>query len=297
MADAFDAQINRWHRIPVPFAVMWAKVARPLLHAYRIAVEETSRTSVHVRVYEASIALLTRHYQAQVPKDFDEPSTRIHSLEMAKRNCGFRTVPRSDLRLRVKALWTTIGVRDVLIALAKGVEDNLRGLDVVTDQLREAWSGFVAFMLRSIERDAKVTMRIAESNGSNRQAAQATLLLLEAQYNSFSHQASRQQSGVNPSDILMKLLAEAESLEAMSKNIQYDRAVVYRKATDLRVDDQIWITKNFVIPANAIIDKWIALRGRLKEGFFADVSDSEKRDVVKALMDGMGGGRLGEYSI
>jgi hypothetical protein len=300
MVAAFDTQISRWHRIPIPFAVMWAKVARPLLQVYRKAVEEASRTSAHAQVYEASVTLLNRYYLAQVQKHHDAPPNgidpRIYALEMAKKHCGFREAPKSDLRFRVEALWATISVRDVLISLAKGVEDNLRGLAVVTDELRVVWSDFVGFILRSTERDAKVSIRIAESNESHRQAARATLLLLGAEFNSFIYRASRLPRGTDPSKILETLVLEAGKLKEKSMKEQLNRAVVYRDAMQACPGDEMWIEDDFVTPARAIIDKWTALMLKLDSGFFTDVSDSERREVVRALMTAMGGGWPSEHS-
>jgi hypothetical protein len=293
--DAFDQRIQNWHGIAKPLATVWDLAAAPLIQAYRQAITIAGKRSSHLQAYEAAIATLSHGYLAAIEErpDIVPSGMKPHhfALEKAIKYCGFHAPPKADLRFRVEAIWATINIRFILTALSNEFGDVLSKLRGDNNDLPRRWSDFVGFILESIQRDAELAIQIAEESQSHRQVIKTVLLLMEADYQTFSHHASRQQTSAKSTETLPALKAEGKRGCATAKKTLHDRTSAYCDSMDWRVDDQQWVLDNFSTPAKAIIDKWVVLIKRLEDGFFyTGVSDDEKRAIVRALTEGMAGG-------
>ncbi|KIO17977.1 hypothetical protein M407DRAFT_32344 [Tulasnella calospora MUT 4182] len=67
--------------------------------------------------------------------------------------------------------------------------------------------------------------------------------------------------------------------------VQYSRQ--FQEGMDFRLSDQKWLKDNYSVPAEAIIAKWSEMLGQLDgRASYSQVTDAEKRGIVKALMGG-----------
>ncbi|KAG8992375.1 hypothetical protein FRB90_001027 [Tulasnella sp. 427] len=281
----FGPQIKDLHHLPEAIASAWGNAVRRVLRAYDQACAVASTTSAHVRVWEAAVATLHHSYMAE-PHQFEGTSPLFTvedtALKKARKACGIPSTPKADQRFRVEACWTTIHIRFLLVQAAQGISDHLRrkGLDAL---VRTRWADFIAYILTSIQRDAALTLEIAEKSRSYRQVAKTTVLIMEAEFLSFSHRIGRQRNGV----LLKEFKPEAKVAYRTARDQKTSQANRYRLFMAQNNANEEWLVRNFIQPAQAVIDKWADLIEQLRKGIvYTEVTDQEKRDVLKAFMSG-----------
>jgi hypothetical protein len=282
--------LTKWHQIPRILSFVWDNMIHPLTDGYRQAVFVANRRSSHVEAYEAAVTMLSKNFliaMEENPEDIPISSPADYALERAKAMCGFYGPPRADLRFRVEALWATINTRFIFIVLAEGFLEILNKLDGATADVLARWRDFMTFIAASIQHDGRIALQTAEKSLSHRQVIKTTLLLMEADFQAYRLRASQIQGRpTHYAAALPTLKAEADRGCTTAKRTVRERSTGYCVAMDQRMSDLEWLKNNFTEPANAIINKWVDLRERLEvEGFaYSPVSDEEKRDIVRALM-------------
>lgn len=220
---------------------------------------------------------------------------RAEALRLALRNCGMSGPPRADLRFQVEALWATLDIRFMLIQVAKDSAPFGRTAITSIKEVRGAWIEFISVMIQSIEHDAALAIRIAQSSQSHRQLVRSTLYLMRAQYASRDHAAARQGNTAAPQNVVEDLKAAAMEGSATAKKTMAETRRIFRDLMPT-LEDQEWLGVNFVQPAEDVIAQWDELYERLTRGvFYASVSDEEKKAIFGAFSAGFFGIR--EYLI
>ncbi|KAG8980426.1 hypothetical protein FRC05_006058 [Tulasnella sp. 425] len=281
----FGSQIKDRHQLPEALAVAWNNAVKGALRAYDQACAVASTNSAHVRVWEAAVATLHHRYMA-TPHLLEGLSLSFTveeaALKKARKDCGASSTPKADQRFRVEGCWATIHIRFLLVQAAQGISEHLRrkGLDAL---VRTQWADFIAYMLSSIRRDTALTLEIAEKSRSYRQVLKTVVLMMEAEFQTFSHHLGRQRNGM----LLKEFEHEAKTGYKAAQAEKASQADRYRLFMAQGHQDNEWLVENFIEPAQGVIDKWAKLRQQLKKGVvYTEVSDQEKRDVLKAFMSG-----------
>ncbi|KAG8902311.1 hypothetical protein FRC00_012824 [Tulasnella sp. 408] len=176
----------------------------------------------------------------------------------------------------------TIQIRFLLIQVAQGISEHLRkmGFDTLA---RTRWADFIAYILSSIRRDAQLTLEVAEKARSHRQVIKTAVLMMEAEYQTFNNRLGRQRNSM----LLKEFQHEAKAGYDAARAEKASQANRYRLLTTQGHKDDQWLIENFMEPAQRVIDKWVKLYRQLKKGVvYTEVTDQEKRDVLKAFMSG-----------
>lgn len=282
----FGSEIQERHHLPAVLVTAWNTAVKEILRSYNQAAAVASTSSAHVRVWEAAIASLHHRYMAE-PQSIEGLSPLLSveeaALAKARKNCGAPSTPKADQRFKVEGCWTTIHIRFLLVQLAQGVFDYLRkkGLDTLA---RTRWADFIAYILASIRRDASLTLEVAEKSRSYRQVMKTVILKMEAEFQTFSHRVKRERNAL----LLKELRHEAKQYRKATQEEKASQANRYRLlVTGNAQGNEDWLGENFIDPAQRIIDNWATLIEQLKKGVvYVEVSDQEKRDILKAFMSG-----------
>ncbi|KAG8908575.1 hypothetical protein FRC01_007332 [Tulasnella sp. 417] len=284
-SSRFGSRIKDRHQLPEALVTAWRNAAYSVLRAYDKACIVASTSSAHVRTWEAAVATLHHRYMAE-PQRLEGVSkfstVEEAALAKARKDCGAPSTPKADQRFRVEGCWMTIQIRFLLVQVAQGISEYLRkkGLDTLA---RTRWADFIAYILSSIRRDATLALEIAEKARSYRQVIKTAVLMMEAEYQTFSHRLGRQRNGM----LLKEFQHEARAAYEAARAERTSQANRYRLfATQGHKDDE-WLIENFIEPAQRVVGKWAKLIMQLKKGVvYTEVTDQEKRDVLKAFMSG-----------
>ncbi|KAG8976377.1 hypothetical protein FRB94_002509, partial [Tulasnella sp. JGI-2019a] len=282
-------RIQQHHRVPSDLVNAWKQAALPLLRAYSNAVLVAEKRSAHVQAYEAAVTTLYRRYlevlEAHPERLVAGSRPQADALALARLHCGLPAPPRADLRFRVEAFWASMSIRLLLVDLAVGMKKHIPTTSIGT---AEAWMDFVAFIIQSIENDAKIAIQVAEGSQSHKQVLKTQVFLMEAQYMAVQHAAECHGEGA-PQTAVEELKTRTSVGSALAKATVTEARRKFRNAMQ-HLDAQEWADQNFVQPANAIVQKWEDLARRLAGGvFYSDVTTDEKKAILRALM----GGQLG----
>ncbi|KAG8902316.1 hypothetical protein FRC00_012829 [Tulasnella sp. 408] len=280
----FGSKIKDRHQLPEALVTAWMNEAGGVLRAYDQACTVASTNSAHVRTWEAAVATLHHRYMAE-PHRLEGLSpffgVEEAALKKAKKDCGAPSIPKADQRFRVEGCWMTIQIRFLLVQVAQGISEHLRkkGFDTLA---RTGWEDFIAYILSSIRRDAMLTLEVATKARSNRQVVKTAVLKMEADFQIFSHRLGRQQKGV----LMKEFQQEARAGYDAARAEKASQANRYRLLTAQGHKDE-WLIENFMEPAQRVIDKWVKMIHQLRKGVvYTEVTDQEKRDVLKAFMSG-----------
>ncbi|KAG8998674.1 hypothetical protein FRB90_012253 [Tulasnella sp. 427] len=279
----FDLTSRHVRGMPDPVKAAWSKATRRLFACYKDACKAATTTSSHVRAYEAAVATLYRQYLEEIgdPRNLPPMITpEDMALALARKHCGLPAPPKADIRFRVEACWLSFNIRFHVVTLAQKAAEVLAAVKVV-NKIQSHWADMIEDIIYSIERDALMTIDIAEESQSYRQVVRSALFLMEAQYQAFSHRVDRY---LIPTRV-NNLKIEARNGCAKAKVIMDKYGRLFRGAMNTRLSDQTWLKDNYTVPAEAIVAKWAALITRL-DGGYTPVTDAEKREIVKALMGG-----------
>lgn len=284
-SSRFGSRIKDRHQLPEALVTAWRNAAYGVLRAYDQACVVASTNSAHVRTWEAAVATLHHRYVAEPHRlEGVSPffSVEEAALAKAKKDSGAPSTPKADQRFRVEGCWMTIQIRFLLIQVAQGISEQLRkkGFDTLA---RTRWADFIAYILSSIRRDAQLTLEVAEKARSHRQVIKTAVLMMEAEYQTFNNRLGRQRNSM----LLKEFQLEARAGYDAARAEKASQANRYRLLTTQGHKDDQWLIENFTDPAQRVIDKWVKLYHQLKKGVvYTEVSDQEKRDVLKAFMDG-----------
>ncbi|KAG9009434.1 hypothetical protein FRB93_005370, partial [Tulasnella sp. JGI-2019a] len=278
--------IQQHHRVPSDLVNAWKQVALPLLRAYSNAVLVAEKRSAHVQAYEAAVTTLYRRYlevlEAHPERLVAGSRPQADALALARLHCGLPAPPRADLRFRVEAFWASMSIRLLLVDLAVGMKKHI---PTTSEGTAEAWMDFVAFIIRSVENDAKIAIRVAEGSQSHKQVLKTQVFLLEAQYMAVEHAVECHGEGA-PQAAVEELKTRTSDGSALAKATVIEAGRKFGDAMQ-HPDAQEWANQNFVQPANAIVQKWEDLARRLARGvFYSDVTTDEKKSILRALMGG-----------
>ncbi|KAG8861658.1 hypothetical protein FRB96_002615 [Tulasnella sp. 330] len=281
---AFGDRIQLHYRIPDDLAVAWKQAAQPLLVAYTGAVSVAKKRSAHMQAYEAAVTTLYRRnleYLEAHPERLEEGSRpQAKALLMARLHCGLSAPPRADLRFRVEAFWASLSIRFLLLDLAVGMEAHIPTV------FKGPWMNFASFIIKSMKNDAKIAIRIAEESQSHRQVIKTQVFLMQARYMASEHAVARHGDGAS-GGTLEELKEKTRNGASIARRTVAEARRAFRNAMQGRPEDQNWVDQNFVQPANVIIQKWEDLVTRLERGcFYSTVSTEEKKEILRAFMDG-----------
>lgn len=287
LSARFGFQIKDRHQLPEALAVAWNNAVGGILQAYDQACAVASTNSAHARAWEAAVATLHHRYTVEPPL-LEESSLSFTFydavLKRAKKDCGASSTPKADQRFRVEACWTTIRIRFLLIHAAQRISDHLRRKDLNVFKVYTRWEDFITYMLSSIRRDAALTLEIAEKSRSYRQVVKTAILAMEAEFQTFSHQLGRQRNSM----LLKEFEHEAREGYEAARAEKVSQANRYRLFVAQGHRDDRWLVKNFIEPAQRIIDKWVKLILQLKKGvvYAQALTDQEKHNILKTFMSG-----------
>ncbi|KIO21374.1 hypothetical protein M407DRAFT_80478 [Tulasnella calospora MUT 4182] len=284
-SSRFGSKIKDRHQLPKDLVTAWRSAAYDILRAYDQACTVASTNSAHVRAWEAAVATLHHRYMAEPHRlEGVSPffSVEEAALAKAKKRCGASSTPKADQRFRVEGCWMTIQIRFLLVQVAQGISEHLRkkGLETLA---RTHWADFIAYILSSIRRDARLALEMAEKARSYRQVIKTAVLMMEAELQTFSHRLGRQRNGM----LLKEFQHDARAGYEAARAETASQANRYRLFTAQGHKDEGWLIENFMEPAQRIIDKWFKLIEQLKKGVvYTEVTDQEKRDILRSFMSG-----------
>ncbi|KIO31502.1 hypothetical protein M407DRAFT_67906 [Tulasnella calospora MUT 4182] len=280
----FSKKCHHLKQVPQLIKDPWRKATRRLIAYYDEASELARATSAHVQAYEAAVATLSQEYLAELGNSNDlegSISPEDMALGLARTRCGLPALPKADVRFRVEACWLTFYIRFQLASLAQRVAGIFVKGDV-PKEVRSLWADMIEDILDSVERDALLTIEVAQNSHSNRQVVRTVLFLIEAQYQVISHRVDRYLSPIR----LRSLKDEARKAYAEAKATVAKYGGQFREAMDSRPADQQWLEDNYIIPADSIFEKWTILLTQLEEGSLNNQAPAaQNSQTVKVLMD------------
>lgn len=289
---------NSLHSIPEPTSKRWNDSISTLRAAYSHAMKVALMRSAHATVWEASFSTLYHQEMDyfSINLGFAPRRPEEHAMRLASMKVG-QPKPLADQRFRVEAIWITIDVRHRMAELAEAWLKNWsKKLNASpASLLQTSWARYISFMHKSCVRDAELALKIADGNGSHKQALRSSSLLLYARLLMFKFKfefVCGKGMTIEERDDLMK--EAAKELE-QHKDIVDNEAP--KRQRHVGMDKQEY-KRIFFDLASKTLDQWKKIEYSLIHNtIYSPLTEEDLREVVTVMMQSESGLRKSRFGV
>lgn len=286
--DAIKTENDALFSISPAVTTTWRKTVKPLVQAYERVTKVATMRSSHIAAWEAAWSCL---FEQELQLAISDPQRaprrpREYAMQMARLKVG-QPQPRADKRFLVEAIWVSLKIRFIMAELAvTWLKTAGKNSTNHAAQQCQMWALYIAFLLDSCERDAKIALEIATKSESRRQMTHTIVYVLRAGLERFRFElVAAEESHTMVGDARKTLADRAlhsgkDAEDLISRTIREHLAI-------LPGDGQEWIATNFREIAFDIRNEWYQLEKSLRAAtFYQPVSLDEKMAIVKAFSFG-----------
>jgi hypothetical protein len=265
---------------------VWKSHIRPIIKLLKDLSKVTQVRPAHVHAWESAFTYLYNQEIDRVAANVEDAprSPQENAMRMAALKLG-QAHPRADKRFLVEAIWTTVQLRFSLLQLVRKVVETISERpEVFNPDECAMWGQYGSFILRSCDRDSRLTLDIARESQAHRQMTHSHIFVLRSDLEQFRFRLTMVRCfgrlKEQRDDLLLK--AQGQWSSAARTIVQ----TVHEHKANFRNEGPSWqwLAGNFVEPTHLILREWANIEKSLRqETFYEPVSLDEKVAVIKAM--------------
>lgn len=281
---ALDPSKKQYH-IPSLTSARWVQSLSALIRAHEQLEQLSSRQSAHVAIWESAFAFLY-HQEMEIIQTRPSIAPRRpeeYAMTMARRKVG-QPKPLANQRFRVEAIWAMVEIRHRMAEIAsKWLNDWATKTGSARGTLQKtAWFRYVSYLHSSCVRDSELSLRIADTNDSHKQALRCSALILHSRMRMFKFDFQiRREAGLLADD-RKALLGNVEKELTRLDEISSKDAPERRRKIDLSDAEY---GRLFSDLASLTRKEWEKVEQCLRhDKLYAPVTDEEMKIIIRAMM-------------